>query len=166
MKGHVLKLTGGNRLFILMVISIAVTASIFSPRWWIVDAGSDELLFARQALSLLNGDWLGAFQEGAGLKLPGFQLFLAISAALHVPYFVLLIFLHSFFSFKLSMLFLRFGYSSKTANLIFAFLVFSPPLYGFSNARLLRDGFFFSSVTGNSGARRRNILPMQRIDSR
>lgn len=142
MKGYFLKLIGGNRLFILLVVAIAVLASMFSPRWWIVDAGSDDLLYARQALSLLNGDWLGTFQEGAALKLPGFQLFLAISAALHVPYFVLLILLQSFFAFKFSLLLLRFGYSSKTANLIFAFLVFNPALYGFSNARLLRDGFF------------------------
>jgi len=145
---YVLKFIGANRLFIFLVVAIAIMASIFSPRWWIVDAGSDDLLFARQALSLLNGDWLGTFQEGAALKLPGFQLFLAISAALHVPYFVLLILLQSFFAFKFSMLFLRFGYSSKTAHLIFAFLVFSPSLYGFSNARLLRDGFFSVLLLG------------------
>jgi hypothetical protein len=147
-KGSFLKSSRNSQLMKLIITVTAVFATLLSPRWWIVDAGSDDLLFARQAVSLLNGSWLGLFQEGAGLKLPGFQLFLAISAALHVPYFILQLLLHSFFSLKLSSQLLRFGYSERTTNLVFSALMFSPALYGFSNSRLLRDGFYSVLLLG------------------
>lgn len=137
-----------NHLIKISIVSIALVATEFSPRWWVVDAGSDDLLYAKQAVSLLRGDWLGPFQDGAALKLPGFQLFLAISAAIHIPYFILLILLLSFFAFKFSTQFLRYGISERSANLIFGFLVLSPVFYGFSNSRLLRDGFYSVLMLG------------------
>jgi hypothetical protein len=147
-KGPSLKSSKNSQVTKLIITSIALFATLLSPRWWIVDAGSDDLLFARQAFSLLNGNWLGFFQEGAALKLPGFQLFLAISGVLHIPYFILQMLLLSFFALRLSNQFLWFGYSERTTNLIFSALVFCPALYGFSNARLLRDGFYSVLLLG------------------
>ena len=143
-----MKFFSRTQAFKFTIVSIALVATAFSPRWWVVDAGSDDLLYAKQAVSLLSGNWLGPFQDGAALKLPGFQFFLAISAATHIPYFILLILLQSVFALKFSAQFLRFGFSERTTNLIFGFLVFSPVMYGFSNSRLLRDGFYSVLLLG------------------
>ena len=137
-----------QRFFKPTALVAAIFISFLSPRWWIVDAGSDDLLYVRQATYLLHGQWLGPMQYGAALKLPGFPLFLAIASILHITFFSLIILLQGLFANKISNRFRLSGYSLAHSNLVFMLILFAPPLFGFSNSRVIRDGFYCVLLTG------------------
>ncbi len=133
--------------FECLVSSGAVLLTLIAPRWWLVDAGSDDLLYVRQALSIKSGNWLGSFSDGGGLKLPGFQIFLAFSSYTHIPYYVWTIIIQIIGALLVRNYFKKVARKEYVYRVIFAFCVLNPALFGANNARLLRDGFYSSLLT-------------------
>ncbi len=131
--------------FFISLSSLALT--LISPRWWLVDAGSDDLLYVRQALAIKSGNWLGSFGDGGGIKLPGFQIYLALFSFTSIPFYIGIILIQIIGAFLIRNYFKRIFPKNYIYKVIFAFCVFNPALYGANNARLLRDGFYSSLLT-------------------
>lgn len=123
------------------IIICGLFLTVLAPRWWLVDAGSDDLLYVRQALSLIAGDWLGPFADGGGLKLPGFQIFLAIFSITQLPFYLGVFAIQVFGAFLIRDYFKR-CFQGNYYKTVFAFCVLTPAMYGANNSRLLRDGFY------------------------
>ena len=120
-------------------VLVGITLAILTPYWWLVDAGSDDLLFIRQTNSLLQGNWLGDFALGANLKLPGFALFLMSLHILMIPYHLgvwAISFLSSLVFWKFSKVHVD---DSRVGTILFSGLVLNPINFGAGNARILRD---------------------------
>jgi hypothetical protein len=125
----------------IVVILCGLSLTILAPRWWLVDAGSDDLLYVRQALSLKSGDWLGSFAEGGGLKLPGFQIYLAILSFSKIPFFVGVFAIQVLGALLIRDYFEK-NIEGKFYKTVFAFCVLAPAMFSANNSRLLRDGFY------------------------
>lgn len=123
------------------IIFCGLVLTIIAPRWWLVDAGSDDLLYVRQALSFRAGDWLGGFADGGGLKLPGFQIFLAIFSITRLPFYLGVFAIQVFGAFLVRDYFKN-CFQGSYYKTVFAFCVLTPAMYGTNNSRLLRDGFY------------------------
>ena len=123
------------------IVLCGLILTILAPRWWLVDAGSDDLLYVRQALSFRAGNWLGNFADGGGLKLPGFPFFLALFSLTRLPYYL------GVFSIQVGGAFLIRNYFKKCFEgnyhkIVFTFCVLTPAMFGANNSRLLREGFY------------------------
>jgi hypothetical protein len=127
--------------FEVVIIICGVFLTVLAPRWWLVDAGSDDLLYVRQALSFKAGDWLGGFADGGGLKLPGFQIFLAIFSITQLPFYLGVFAIQVFGAFLVRDYFKK-CFQGNYHKTVFAFCVLTPAMYGANNSRLLRDGFY------------------------
>ena len=123
------------------IIICGLFLTVLAPRWWLVDAGSDDLLYVRQALSLREGDWLGNFADGGGLKLPGFQIFLAMFSTTRLPFYLGVFAIQIFGAFLVRDYFKK-CFQGNYHKTVFAFCVLTPAMYGANNSRLLRDGFY------------------------
>jgi len=132
--------------FRIMVSLIGAYLAIKTPYWWVVDAGSDELLFIRQAESLIKFNWLGNFENGANLKVPGFAFILVVFFLFHIPFHfgVWLINLAAgeLIRRKLGSL----GTDDKISTLIFCGFILNPSIYGSGNSRILRDTMYGSLI--------------------
>ncbi len=130
------------------LVSLCGFVLIFaSPRWWVVDGGSDDLLYVRQALSIKSGHWLGNFGDGGGIKLPGFQIYLALFSYTRIPFYIGIILIQITGAFLVRNYFKRTIPYIYIYKVVFVFCVFNPALYGANNARLLRDGFYSALLT-------------------
>jgi hypothetical protein len=123
------------------IIICGLVLTIIAPRWWLVDAGSDDLLYVRQALSLRAGDWLGGFADGGGLKLPGFPVFLAIFSITRLPFYLGVFAIQTLGAFLIRDYFKK-SFQGNYHKIVFAFCVLTPAMYGANNSRLLREGFY------------------------
>lgn len=125
---------------------IAAYLSIKTPYWWVVDAGSDDLLFIRQAESLIKFDWLGDFQNGANLKVPGFAFMLVIFFLLHIP-FHFGVWLINFASGEiLRRKLVSLGINDSISTLIYCGFILNPSIFGSGNSRILRDTMYGSII--------------------
>ena len=128
--------------FETVVSCIAILLTFVAPRWWLVNAGSDDLLYVKQALALRSGHWLGLLQDGAGLKVPGFPVFLAFLSCVRLPLFVAIALLQIIGAFLIRRYLIENGYKRASVRIIFLFTVLNPGLFGYNNSRVIRDGFY------------------------
>ena len=132
--------------FRILTTFIGAYLAIKTPYWWVVDAGSDDLLFIRQAESLIKFNWLGNFENGANLKVPGFAFVLVVFFLFHIPFHfgVWLINLAAgeLIRRKLGSL----GIDEKISTLIFCGFILNPSIFGSGNSRILRDTIYGSLI--------------------
>lgn len=142
----VLKQISSIMKFRILVTVIGAYLAMKTPYWWVVDAGSDDLLFIRQAESLIKLNWLGNFENGANLKVPGFAFVLVVFYLFHIPFHfgVWLINLAAgeLLRRKLGTL----GTDEKISTLIFCGFILNPSIFGPGNARILRDTMYGSLI--------------------
>jgi len=129
------------------VVLVGITLASISPKFWVVDDGSDDLLYVQQALAIKSGHWLGTFADGGGLKLPGFQIFLAFFSFSKLPPYIGVICLQIIGAVLIRKYFKATRSPKYIYQIIFLFCVINPALYGANNARLVRDGFYSSLLT-------------------
>ena len=132
--------------FRIVATFIAAYIAIKTPYWWVVDAGSDDLLFIRQAESFIKSNWLGNFENGANLKVPGFAFILVIFFLFHIP-FHFGVWLINLAAGELLRRKLRgLGIDEKISTLIYCGLILNPSIFGAGNARILRDTIYGSLI--------------------
>ena len=140
-------------------------AALFAAGLWLVAAtpvpfigGSyDDLLFVRQANALLDGHWLGAFDQLTLSKGCFYPLFLAAMAKLHAPVLAATqaVYLSA------ALLFSRIGATRPAATLRFALLALSPvPLDG-ACALLMREPLYAALTLAALASTARRLLPAQ-----
>jgi hypothetical protein len=106
--------------------------------------GHDDGHFMRQAKTILDGQWLGPYDQLTLIKGPGFPIFLSLSRAARLPYPILLA-VFEFSSFALlSYAVGRVANSTRLAIALLVALAVFPWMWSGSVLRVLRDGFYTS----------------------
>ena len=110
------------------------------------DYRTDDLLYARQTESLLQGRWLGDYDAYALVKRPGYALFLAAARSIGLERRLAEDLLQIGAALAILLLLRRVGLSRVLAGLAFLLLIFSPATLGEIGSRLVRDGVHASQV--------------------
>ncbi len=131
-----------SRVLIGLSLLFGGLLNLTVPTWWLVDAGSDDLLFVRQSHSLSNGDWLGSFAQGGSLKLPGFPAYLAFIQFFKIPFHLSLWLVASVASLLFWKLFNKNYISEKSAVVLIISTELNPFLLSQANSRIIRDGLY------------------------
>lgn len=124
-------------LFLLVLVYIAfalhLPVSIYSL------AGHDDALFISHAISLVQGNWLGSYNQMILAKGAGFSIFLTINAALGLPITLSLALLHSFSTWLLISRLNKLGLSPFFSLTLFALILFNPQSFP---TRVIRDDIY------------------------
>jgi len=121
----------------LLYVSLAMhfPVSIYSV------AGHDDAWFISHAESILNGDWMGAFNQMTLIKGVGYSYFLILNNLLGTPITLTLAMLYVAACLLLIYVLRKVGVSKLLALCLFAFLIFQPSLFP---TRIIRDNIYFS----------------------
>src|SRR5688572_15197087 len=127
------------------VLGVIYVLNLFSiPVPLIPILGHDDGHFMRQAKTILDGEWLGPYDQLTLIKGPGFPLFLALGRAARLPYPILLA-AFEFSSFALlSYAVGRVANSPRLAIALLVALALFPWMWSGPILRVLRDGFYTS----------------------
>ena len=141
--------TGPRWAVVLQVVIVAVVAFgsvVLRRRVPAVpdDSAYDGLLFARNALSIESGDWLGQYHQITLAKGPGYPLFIAGThlAGLELKVAEQLVYLSAVGALALAVLVTT--RRSWLATAAFVFLALDPSNFGVSSSLILRDNLFTS----------------------
>jgi hypothetical protein len=102
----------------------------------------DQALFAREAVALQDGQWLGVFDKVTLAKGPAYPMFIAGLREIHVspPMGAQLTYLAA--SLALALAFYRLTHQARAAAFVYAVLVLDPVNYTGSPAEILRDNWY------------------------
>lgn len=151
---------------IILVVIYMVLISV-QPINVYATAEYDDLLFVEQAMSILNGKWLGKYNHATLVKGVFTPLFMAFTGLLRIPFI-----LGQNLLYVLSISLFIGTIKKKITNknillLIFTFLLFNPIMFSTELCRMYRDGiytalvmFLVSSVLGIFLSRKESILKL------
>jgi hypothetical protein len=111
---------------------------------WLVDAPNDDGLFTRLAGHLIDGDWLGPYNELTLAKGPGYPLFMAAAYQLHLPLKLAEHGLHLVACGVMGLAVWRVFQSRGAGLATYAALALNPAYLGVAAARIGRDAFYGS----------------------
>ena len=116
------------------------------PVYYIADADYDDALFTKLALNLASGHWLGGYNETTLIKGIGFPFFLAVNYLIGLPANLSLCLLYTAACFCMGAVLRPFIRSDAAGVLLFAALLFIPPLSSYATIRMNRE-FFYAAMT-------------------
>jgi len=134
-------------LGVVLVVSasaVAVVLRLTEPAWFYGDAGHDDQLFARGASALLQGEWLGPYDNRTLIKGPAYSFFLAATYATHVPYLLALVGVQLVAAGALATAVARTARSAGLGVLLFTALALDPSQLGAAGSRVSRDAWYSS----------------------
>ena len=143
-------------LFTLAYIAIAmhIPVSIYT------NAGHDDALFLKNAYQLVQGNWLGSYNEMTLVKGMGFSLFLAVNAILGTPVTLLIALLYVLACGITINTLYKLGMSKYLLLLIYIVMLFHPQLFP---TRIIRDNIYPAlTLIVLSGAIWLACLPIQK----
>jgi hypothetical protein len=133
----------GPWLLVLGVTLVSLWLRVRSPMW-LVDAPNDDGLFARLAGHLIDGEWLGPYNELTLAKGPGYPLFMAVAYRLHLPLKLAEHGVHLLACAVTGLAVWR-VFRSRAAGLVaYVALALNPAYLGATAARIARDPYYGS----------------------
>jgi hypothetical protein len=102
-------------------------------------AGLDDALFSELGQNILQGGWLGAYNNTTLAKGPSFPIFLAINSMLGIPVTLSMALIYLFACYFLSQQLIKIGIKEYGALIIFIAILFHPYLLGY---RITRDAVY------------------------
>ena len=136
-----------RRSYVIYFVSIGL-ASLFLkatlPVFVIADASLDDGLFVRLAHSLVEGSWLGPFDNRTLAKGSFYPVFMATAFAIGVPLKIAEHFVYLAACGLMSWSIARLSQSRRLGALVFTALAFNPVLWEPSLARVVREGLYTS----------------------
>jgi hypothetical protein len=130
----------------LVVVAVTLVSSLLRVRspMWLVDAPNDDGLFTRLAGHLIDGEWLGPYNELTLAKGPGYPLFIAAAYQLHVPLKLAEHAVHLLACAVMGLAVWRVFRSRGAGLAAYAALALNPAYLGVAAARIGRDAFYGS----------------------
>lgn len=135
--------TVGPWVAIAAVTVVSVALRLLSPLW-LVHAPNDDGLFARLAGSLVDGEWLGSYDQLTLIKGPGYPLFMAMVYKLHLPLKLTEHGVHLLACAVMGLAVWRVFRSRAAGMAAYAALALNPAYLGATAARVSRDTFYGS----------------------
>ena len=130
-----------------IAVSLATGVSLVL-RWrsplFLVEAPHDDSLFARMAGNLIDGRWLGSYDQVILTKGPGYPLFVAVAYDLHLPLKLAEHTVHLAAAAVTAVAVARILRSRSAGVIAYALLALNPAYLGATAARLLRDPLYGS----------------------
>ncbi len=127
----------------LGVTLVSLWLRVRSPMW-LVDAPNDDGLFARLAGHLLDGEWLGPYNELTLAKGPGYPLFMAVAYRLHLPLKLAEHGVHLLACAVMGVAVWRVFRSRAAGMATYVALALNPAYLGATAARIGRDAYYGS----------------------
>ncbi len=133
-----------RHIIAILVILVSFIFRLISPVTYVFNSPHDDLLAVEQARSILNGDWLGAWNNRTLAKPPGYAIFLALAHLVRIKpeWLIWLIVLISsyFLQYNLSKLLKIESRSQK--QIIFAIILLNPTFYSADFSRIHRTSLY------------------------
>jgi hypothetical protein len=129
---------------VVVTTGVAVWLRQGLPEWVIADAGHDDQLFVRGAVSVTSGNWLGPFDARTLLKGPGYSLWLVAAERVPLPLLDLQELLHVAVCGMVALLARRLGLPTVPALVTFVVLALDPTYLGAASSRIIRDDWYAS----------------------
>ena len=133
-----------NTLYFWIYIALAliyVSIAMHLPVSIYTTAGHDDAWFINNAQNIMQGHWLGHFNQMTLIKGLGYSYFLIVNNLLGTPITFTLALLYVVSSFYLVYVLRESGIPKLVALFLFAFLIFQPALFP---TRIIRDNIYFS----------------------
>jgi hypothetical protein len=111
-----------------------------------LNAGFDDDLYMRSAYQIATGNWLGPYDKLTLAKLPGFPLFLAINYLVGLPIILSLSIIYVISVGYFCAVLRRLLQSDLLCFILFAAVLFAPPLASAATTFVQRDFFYASLV--------------------
>lgn len=127
----------------IALTSLYLVWSMHNPVAIFTKAGHDDALFWTQAQNLLNGEWLGDYNQMTMAKGPSFSFFLALNHVLGTPVTLLVATFYAFASWVLIREIERVGLNRWLGLLSYSLILFHPAMIP---TRVIRDTIY-SSLT-------------------
>ncbi len=134
-----------NRSLTILFVAIALVSLWLRtgfPVHAISHAGHDDLLFVRLAGSLLQGDWLGPYDNLTLAKGPAYPAFIGLANVLGIPLKAAEQGLYLVAALAGSLLVARLAASRALGLTLFAVLALNPVVWTESLARIIREGLY------------------------
>jgi len=136
-----------------LILAMHLPASIYTG------AGHDDALFWRNAYQIVQGNWLGSYNQMTLAKGPGFPLFLAANAVLGIPVTLLIALFYLFACGLIAKTLRDLGLNKYFVLTIFVVILFHPALFP---TRIIRDNIYPAlSLIIISGMIRLVFTPLQ-----
>lgn len=126
----------------LLLGSLFVIMSAFTPIFVAAEAMHDDALFINQAKSILNGNWMGRFSSLALPKGPGFPLFLAASHITGLPISITFALFHVLCAWIITTISANFIKQRYALLGLFALTVWNPIFLQSGTRRILREAIY------------------------
>ena len=135
-----LTLSNGSLTVLFFLFSLAyLILAMHLPVYLITQAGHDDALFWGHAEQIINGDWLGNYNNLTLAKGAGFSLFLAMNAILGTPVTLLIALFYLLACGLLAKTLIALNINKQFVLFIFVIILFHPAL--FPN-RIIRDTIY------------------------
>lgn len=126
---------------LILITLFRVYLAVKLPLYIRADAEYDDFLFVKYAASIIDGEWLGAFDASTLVKSASFPFFLATIYTLGIPYSFALISLYTaailFFVYVMG----KFIKNPRFLCVVYVFLLYSPVMFHEENVqRVYRGG--------------------------
>lgn len=129
------------------ISALALYAICWDLRPFPIYAPVDDWKYAKDALSIASGHWLGPYGTATLTKRPLFPVVLALTHLLGIPFTVFLYSFHFTAAVAISAVWRKWGYSRWFCATLFITYLFMPMCFDHQANRVIRDFYFVSLQT-------------------
>jgi hypothetical protein len=139
---HTRRLLAISLLLVVSITSLVLCAR--SPAWLLPNFQHDDGLYARLAGSIVDGQWLGAYDRLTVAKGPGYPLFLAVAYKAHLPFRLSEQLVHLFAAAVIALAVHRITRRRLLALITYSVVALDPAFFGATAAKVTRDDLYAS----------------------
>jgi hypothetical protein len=130
--------------WIVLVTAVSIVLRLRAPAWLWADFGHDDELFARSAGAILDGRWLGDFDQLTLAKGPGYPIFMTFAYEARLPLKLAEHFVHLLAGAAAALAVWRVTRSRVAGVLCYSVIALDPAYLGATASRVSRDGTYAS----------------------